>query len=448
MIRAALDTPVQATLGSTLTRLAPGDGVRTVLVSTPSDLYLALDDSLDDGASVPATARFLIPGGSVWPLRARGPRPLLAAVSGSVDVTLLGSDAAAGAPAVSGGAGPVEITAAPATSQDDYAPTGWSTADSVRLAPTASVAITGLEARPAGTRVLIRNTSTFLAVLVCGSASSTAANRLQSLDPAETHVLLVPGDEVELVYDGTDSRWTIQRRVDVRRTTGTRRSWLGYTSTAPNGELRWVSAGGTNSTPVPTTSGTYAACRYRFLAATAASSAAVAGSGMAILRYLVGDGTGRGGFGFECGWALETVPDTAATAFVGLDGDINQHGNNDASTMTDCVGFSLDPADTTWHIQHNDSSGTCTRVDLGADYPRDTAPWFRGVLWADPNVAGRVSYAIWREDDATVAPVIGDLSTDLPSDTTALGAHHWLCNRASTASASISFDRLTIRSAA
>lgn len=95
-VRVERDTPVQTTLGTTLRRLLPGDGVRSILLSTPSDVYLVLDDSLDEGGAVPATNRFLIPGGSQYPIRQPGPRPLLAAVSGTVDVTLLGQEAARG----------------------------------------------------------------------------------------------------------------------------------------------------------------------------------------------------------------------------------------------------------------------------------------------------------------------------------------------------------------
>lgn len=93
MVRLDLGAPLQSTLATTLTRLVPGDGVEIMHLSTPSAVYLVRDDSLDDGAAVPATARFRIPAGAIWPIPSDGPRPLIAAVEGTVDVTLLATGA-------------------------------------------------------------------------------------------------------------------------------------------------------------------------------------------------------------------------------------------------------------------------------------------------------------------------------------------------------------------
>jgi hypothetical protein len=99
------DVPIQAALGTTLTRVNPGDGVREIQLSTPSDVYVVYDDTLTDASAVPATARHKLPAG-VWTLRVTGTRLLLAGVGAAITVTLLGGAAGtfgAGAPSASGG---------------------------------------------------------------------------------------------------------------------------------------------------------------------------------------------------------------------------------------------------------------------------------------------------------------------------------------------------------
>jgi hypothetical protein len=85
------DVPVQVTLGTTLTRLVPGDGVRQIQVSSPDGpFYLVLDSTLDQGGAVPATARHKYPAG-VWPILVGPTRILLAGVNGAAPVvTILG----------------------------------------------------------------------------------------------------------------------------------------------------------------------------------------------------------------------------------------------------------------------------------------------------------------------------------------------------------------------
>lgn len=100
------------------------------------------------------------------------------------------------------------IDAAPASNQNDYSPTGWTTNDTLHrvldLTPTASVIITGLADGADGDLVTIRNSSTNrLVILPDQSTSSSAANRFDFRNP----VFLVPGASVGLIYDGTSARW-------------------------------------------------------------------------------------------------------------------------------------------------------------------------------------------------------------------------------------------------
>lgn len=90
-LTANVATPAEATLGTTLTRINPGAGVRVVWLTSTGDVYLVYDDALDDGGAVPASARFRIPAGTAWPIEVTGKRILVAAVTGAPTASVLGS---------------------------------------------------------------------------------------------------------------------------------------------------------------------------------------------------------------------------------------------------------------------------------------------------------------------------------------------------------------------
>lgn len=94
---------------------------------------------------------------------------------------------------------PSQITA----DQNDYAPTGFSTASVVRISTDASRNITGLAGGADGRIIWIYNVGSFAAVLNDESASSTAANRFGF----GADLTLGSKQGAQLIYDGTASRW-------------------------------------------------------------------------------------------------------------------------------------------------------------------------------------------------------------------------------------------------
>lgn len=101
-----------------------------------------------------------------------------------------------------------EITDTPSTNQDDYAPTGFSNAGQVNLNIGASIKLTGLAGGYVGRRVSLVNTSTgYLLWLENENTSSSAGNRFRL--PKGFPAFLMPGDFIELRYDGTLSRWRV-----------------------------------------------------------------------------------------------------------------------------------------------------------------------------------------------------------------------------------------------
>jgi hypothetical protein len=109
------------------------------------------------------------------------------------------------------------------------------------------------------------------------------------------------------------------------------------------------------------------------------------------------------------------MPDNLSGAFFGLWGDTASAGQY--SDLTDIMGFGFDANDTTLSLMHNNGSGTCTSVDLGADFPRTVGAFYRFYLYWSPDQSAQFSYVAVREDDLTVTPLVGDRTTDLPSIT-------------------------------
>jgi hypothetical protein len=88
---------------------------------------------------------------------------------------------------------------------DDWAPTGFADANTVRVSSDAARNLTGIAGGSAGRMIVLHNVGSYDITLV-DDATSTAANRFAL---AENHVM-GPDTSVTLVYDGTSSRWRVQ----------------------------------------------------------------------------------------------------------------------------------------------------------------------------------------------------------------------------------------------
>lgn len=90
-----------------------------------------------------------------------------------------------------------------AASQNDYTPTGISTAAVVRLSASVAVDITGLVSSTSGRIIALCNVGSFNITLKDESVSSTAANRFAFTGD----VVLTPDSGIVLQYDNTSTRW-------------------------------------------------------------------------------------------------------------------------------------------------------------------------------------------------------------------------------------------------
>lgn len=90
-----------------------------------------------------------------------------------------------------------------ASSTNNYAPSGFSTAYTVRVSASSAIDLTGIAGGATGREILLSNIGTFAITLRPQNGSSTAANRFAIPLP----IILGPGQAIALSYDGTASRW-------------------------------------------------------------------------------------------------------------------------------------------------------------------------------------------------------------------------------------------------
>lgn len=167
------------------------DGGKLFETITPADLTIPGDHLNTLAVELRATQTELgtDPAGSKTDLKTR------LAVSVADDGSISAMDKVAFAGVIS----PSQITG----DQNNYAPTGIATANTLRLTADAARSITGLSAGASGEIKVIHNIGSYTLTLKNESSSSTAANRFALQEDLE----LYPGSTVALRYDATSSRW-------------------------------------------------------------------------------------------------------------------------------------------------------------------------------------------------------------------------------------------------
>jgi len=88
---------------------------------------------------------------------------------------------------------------------NNYSPTGYANANTIRQGASAATTLTGLLAKAGGAIVVLENISTVAITLTNNDAGSTAANRF--LTPGAVSLVVPAGGAVVLVYDATSTAW-------------------------------------------------------------------------------------------------------------------------------------------------------------------------------------------------------------------------------------------------
>lgn len=176
-------------------------------------------------------------------------------------------------------------------------------------------------------------------------------------------------------------------------------------------------------------------------AATANSSAAVARNERTWWR---GNAAGLGGFFFAARFGISDAAAVAdATTFCGL---ANAFISDTApASRTNFVGLAHSSGQTTWRIMHNDGSGVATEIDLGANFPCDTrsTDLYDVRFYCAPN-GSSIFYRVERLNTGDVAT--GEITTDLPANTSFLCAYIQRRNGATALAVAFDFCSLYVES--
>lgn len=161
--------------------------------------------------------------------------------------------------------------------------------------------------------------------------------------------------------------------------------------------------------------------RLRYYASVVSAGRYTGTRGSALLWYI------GGGFRYVCDvYISDTAYGSGCRQFYGLQGstaDLTYSDSVLVNTLINCIGVGSDSADTNLQVFHNDGTGTCTKVDLGASFPanRDNTNALTTVYSIEIyNASGssNVNYRVINKE--TGATATGTLTTNLPASTQGL----------------------------
>ena len=168
--------------------------------------------------------------------------------------------------------------------------------------------------------------------------------------------------------------------------------------------------------------------RVEFLVTTAATTAVAGFRSTANMVTVGGAIAGLGGFACVARWVPATgVATTTNRAFVGLANTTAAPTDVEPSTVVNCVAMGWDAADANIQMMHNDGSGTCTKVDLGASFAVPTTD--RGALYELSlySPRGTTQSVQWLVTDLVTGTTAGGtITTNLPSTSALLSARGWM----------------------
>lgn len=217
------------------------------------------------------------------------------------------------------------------------------------------------------------------------------------------------------------------------------------TAFSTNGSAAFTAVG-TVSHPA-LAAGSLRASTRRAIVTSAASANSASELRVAATRAWRGDAAGLGGFfayfRFGCSSAV-----AGQRLFVGLMSVTTAISTSqDPAALTNVVGIGNAAADANLQILHNDGSGTCTKVDLGASFPVPSSSnnaIYELTLFAKANDT-EIGWRVVRLDtgDATSGTIT---TSDIPTSTTFLAPHLYVNNNAVASAVILDFYRYYLSS--
>lgn len=207
------------------------------------------------------------------------------------------------------------------------------------------------------------------------------------------------------------------------------RTWIPYGSALTTVAANGITLGftGSNNAVALGTANLFQT-KPRLAHVSAATANAVAGGRHNGLFATTGNDIDRGGFAWTFqGGNADAAPVANSRNFVGLYGTNAFITNKNPSSLLDAVGFGWDTGDTNMQFFCNDDSGTCTKVDLGANFPANTSgvDWYKHELYAPPN-ASTIGYKLTRMNTGDV--VSGSVNSNIPTNTVFLSPQTFIGN--------------------
>jgi hypothetical protein len=138
-------------------------------------------------------------------------------------------------------------------------------------------------------------------------------------------------------------------------------------------------------------------------------------------QYLRGSMAQVGGFHavfrFGCSDAATVAQARTIVGMTSTSSDITSQ----PSVATNCVFMGTTGGDANFAIYHNDGSGTCTKIDLGSDFPDHTLSEdvYEFALFCAPN-GSQIEYEVTRLNRPDIVPATGVITSNLPVNTTLL----------------------------
>ena len=201
-------------------------------------------------------------------------------------------------------------------------------------------------------------------------------------------------------------------------------SAAGNSTTITNVGTAALTVTGTATAANVATTNVYTRMRILESLVTTASTTAVAGFYQPAVQYTLGGTSAFAGFHLVARFGPSTGVTTATRRlFAGLTNSTAAPTDVNPSSLTNIIGVGYDAADTNMQIMHNDGTGTATKTDLGASFPKpsaDRSKMYELVLFSPPNGGSEIDYQV--TDLGTGAVASGTItSADVPAVTTFLG---------------------------
>lgn len=198
-------------------------------------------------------------------------------------------------------------------------------------------------------------------------------------------------------------------------------SAAGNSTTITNVGTAALTVTGTATAANVATTNVYTRMRILESLVTTTSTTAVAGFYQPANQYTLGGTSAYGGFHLVARFGPSTGVTTGTRRlFAGMSSSTAAPTDVNPSSLTNIIGVGYDAADTNMQIMHNDGTGTATKIDLGASFPRpsaDRTKMYELVLFSPPNGGSEVDYQV--TDLGTGAVASGTItSADVPAVTT------------------------------